>query len=981
LRGGDGLTFPAFIHINHRRGGLMRIRAPLWGTVLGIISGLIFVGDRSRPIFSDSFERAIIDAEQEASSGHFESALILFQSALSYARKEGKIKEQANCLIRSAIMAWNLGKIPDTIKLFEGARDLFPRQQGPQRIYCEAALRISDLYQQAKSRRDAGDFDQSIALFLQSITLSRSIQSPELEVKCLRQMSICYWEKNELEHYFELNRTAREIAHGLCHHREEGICLNNMGIFFSFSNDYSKALDCFDRALSFFKIDGTSENISNCLNNIAILYTKFSEYEKAIDNIEMALAIDEKSHNNANICMDLNNLGLFYKNKGTNSLRGADCNSAIAHLFRSLEIAEKLQLKKMIIKINNNIGETLFEIHDYRGALKYFNTAMFYSKSSTDINEACSIANNVGNCYLKDGQYFYAENLYKLTLKNEAQISNSEILQEAYFGLGQCYEKWNRDEQALSCYKKCVTIIDFIRARIHIDTFKAGFARAKLEVFQSLLNLLVKMRKGNSAAAIEEEIFLYIEKAKARAFFESLVESRVDVTNRLDPKLKAEEAKISRRISSLTTSLSNRIPDLPNKKMLLAELAREEEAYMRLSSRMRTADPALANLILPEISTVQEIRSRLLGKDDVLIEYFLAEPVSFLAVIEKERMSVHLLPSKTVLVDSVKGFIKFVSGRNPVSGDIRPAARRIFQEILFPLRESWLGSKKKLIIVPDGILYFLPFEALIDESWRGGNQYLIEHYEISYMPSATTLKWLAASPASKNPAEGLLALGDPDYVKRGDGEEGSLPGLGISRVLDDAFDPLPKSRQEIRTVAQYFPRRKQKIFLGPEAREEILKNADGHHFSIIHLACHSYIDESHPFRSALILAVPRKGGEDGLLQVRELYNLKLPADLVVLSACRTARGRMDSWEGVLGMPRIFFYTGARSVVSTLWPIEDRSAAFFMDRFYGGMSRGLSVSKSLQRAKIDLIHLGYADPHYWAPFILNGESRLMINMGN
>ena len=959
----------------------MRIRAPLWGTVLGIISGLIFVGDRARPIFSDSSERAIIDAEREARSGHFESALILFQNAQFYAREEGKIKEQANCLIRSALMAWNLGKIPESTKLFEGARDLLPRLQGAQRNYCETALRISEIYKQAKSRRDAGDFDQAITLFLQSVSLSRSIQSPELEVKCMRQMSICYWEKNELERYFELNRSAREIAHELRHHREEGICLNNMGIFFSFSNDYSKALDCFDRALSFFKIDGTSENISNCLNNIAILYTKFSEYEKAIDNIEMALAIDEKSNNNANICMDLNNLGLFYKNKGTNSLQGSDCNRAISHLFRSLEIAEKLQLKKMIIKINNNIGETLFAIHDYRGALKYFNTAKFFSKSSTDINEECSIANNIGNCYLKNGQYYSAENLYKLTLKSEAQILNSEILQEAYFGLGQCYEKRNQDEQALACYKKCTTIIDSIRARIHIDAFKSGFARAKLEVFQSLLNLLVKMRKGKSTPVIDEEIFLYIEKAKARAFFESLVESRVDVTNRLDPKLKAEEARISRRISSVTTSLANWDPDLPNKKTLLAELAAEEEAYMRLSSRMRTADPALGNLILPEISTVREIRSRLLGKDDVLVEYFLAEPGSFLIVIDKERMSVHLLPSRADLVDSVKGFIKFVSSRTPAGGDVRPAARRIFQEILFPLRESWLGSKKKLIIVPDGILYFLPFESLIDESWRGGSHYLIEHYEISYMPSATTLKWLAVAPASKNPAEGLLALGDPDYIKRGDGEGGSLPGLGISRVLDDAFDPLPESRQEIRTVAQYFPRRKQNIFLGPEAREEILKNADGRHFSIIHLACHSYIDESHPFRSALVLAVPRKGGEDGLLQVRELYNLRLPADLVVLSACRTARGRMDSWEGVLGMPRIFFYTGARSVVSTLWPIEDRSAAFFMDRFYGGMSRGLSVSKSLQRAKIDLIHLGYADPHYWAPFILNGESRSTIDMGN
>jgi CHAT domain-containing protein len=189
------------------------------------------------------------------------------------------------------------------------------------------------------------------------------------------------------------------------------------------------------------------------------------------------------------------------------------------------------------------------------------------------------------------------------------------------------------------------------------------------------------------------------------------------------------------------------------------------------------------------------------------------------------------------------------------------------------------------------------------------------------------------------------------------------------------------SRKEIETIAKYFPKNRRKLYLGAEAREEVLKNSNGHRFSVVHLACHSFIDESHPIRSALVFSALRTGTEDGFLQVRELYNLKIHADLVVLSACRTAKGWMDSWEGVLGMPRIFFYAGARSVVSTLWPIEDRSTAFFMDRFYGGMSRGLSKSKSLQRAKIDMIHNGYVDPHYWAPFILSGDSCSSLSLNN
>jgi CHAT domain-containing protein/tetratricopeptide (TPR) repeat protein len=958
----------------------MRIRAFIGGTVLGVISGLIFAGDRSIQ-FYDPYESCIADAESATHEGRFESARTLFQSAYLQAQEKGDLEGQANCLIRSAIMAWNLGKMADSTKQFEAARDLLLARTGSKRDFCEAALRISDRYQQGKNRRDSGDFVQAIESFQAAVQLSRSIGSPELEVKCLRQLSTCYWEKNELEKYFELNKTARDIAHSLCHRREEGVCLNNMGIFYSYSNDYSKALDCFDRALALFENDSTAENISSCLNNFAILYMNLSEYEKAIEYIKRVLSLDEKAHNNINICKDLNNLGLFYKNKGRSSLKIEDYKNALTYLFCSLNIAENMQLKRVIIKTNNNIGETLYSMNDYNGAIRYFSKAKSDSKTSTDISETCNILNNIGNCNLKNRYYDLAEESYLTVLKNEAQIVDSEIIEEAYYGLGQCCELCNQDERALVCYKKCVAIIDFIRGRIHIDSFKSGFARAKLKVFQSLLNLLVKMRRNHSSPAIDEEIFLYIEKAKARAFLESLAESRVDFSQKLDPRLKDEESRISRRISAITASLARLASNSLDRKGLLTDLAREEESYLRLSSRMRTADPAVASLIMPKVATAEDIRNRLLGQNDVLIEYFLAEPVSLLAVVEKDRMAIHVLPSKTDLINSVKGFIKYVSSRPSSNGELRPAARRIFSEILFPLREGSLAAKKRLIIVPDGILYFLPFEALIDEEWKGGTRYLVEHYEISYMPSATTLKWLATSPVSSAPSEGLLALGDPDYEKSSGDIAGSRFFPGNSLGIEGIFDPLPTSREEIKTISKYFPRHRRKLFLGAEAREEILKNSNGHRFSVVHLACHSYIDESHPFRSALVFSASRAGGEDGFLQVRELYNLRLPADLVVLSACRTARGWMESWEGVMGMPRIFFYTGARSVVSTLWPIEDRSTALFMDRFYGGMSRGLSKSKSLQRAKIDMIHAGYADPHYWAPFILNGDSRSSIGMQN
>jgi CHAT domain-containing protein/Tfp pilus assembly protein PilF len=959
---------------------MMRIRAFLWGTILGIISALILAGDHPNP-FSDPYENRIADASRAMHEGRFESAGALFKSAYSLAQKKGDLEGQANCLIHSALMAWNLGKMSDATKQFEDARNMLTGRKGTKRDFCDAALSISARYRQGKDRRDSGDFDKAIELFLAAVKLSRSIKSPELEVKCLRQLSICYWEKNELEQYFELNRTACNIAHSLCHRREEGNCLNNMGTFFWRTNDYSHALESYDSALDLYKYDGDPESISSCLNNLSILYMTFSEFEKAIYYAEKAISEDEKSTNMNNLCTDFVNLGLLYKKKG--NLLGDKENfiKAFSFLGRSSDLARKLNNKKLEMKSFNNLGDLYLSIGDTNGARPNFQKATRLANALRDFEESYSINNNLGLCALKENNIEEAQSKYLLTIKNEARIVNSEIIEEAYYGLGQCYELRNQDERALVCYKKCVDIIDLIRSRIYLDSFKSGFARAKWPVFQRLLNLLVKMRGNNSSPAIDEEIFLYIEKAKARAFLESLVESRVDIGRKLDPRLKEEECQISNRISAISVSLAKSASDSTDRKVLLADLAREEESFLRLISRMRTADPAVASLIVPEIGTAADIRNCLLGQNDILIEYFLAEPLSLLAVVEKDRLAVHVLPSKTDLIDSVKGFIKYISNRPSSIGDLRPAARRIFNEILFPLREGSAAAKKGLIIVPDGIFCFLPFEALIDEKWRDGNRYLVERYDVSYAPSAATLKWLATSLVSAAPSEGLLALGDPDYIQPSPELAGSRSSPGNFSAVEAIYDSLPTSREEIKTISKYFPKHRRKLFLGADAREEILKNSNGHRFSVVHLACHSYIDESHPFRSALVFSAPGAGMEDGFLQVRELYNLRLPADLVVLSACRTARGRMESWEGVLGMPRIFFYTGARSVVSTLWPIDDRSTAFFMDRFYGGLSRGLSKSKSLQRAKIDMIHAGYADPHYWAPFILNGDKRSSVGLQN
>jgi CHAT domain-containing protein len=187
------------------------------------------------------------------------------------------------------------------------------------------------------------------------------------------------------------------------------------------------------------------------------------------------------------------------------------------------------------------------------------------------------------------------------------------------------------------------------------------------------------------------------------------------------------------------------------------------------------------------------------------------------------------------------------------------------------------------------------------------------------------------------------------------------------------FSSLPQSDREIKEISRFFSKNDQTICLRRDASKDMIKNMALEDYQIIHFACHGFIDEKIPYRSALVLSRDERTGEDGFLQVREIANLRLAAELVVLSACETARGHIEAGEGILGLTRSFLYSGARSVVSALWKIGDKATAMFMRKYYYYLSKKNDKAQALRLAKIDLLKSRYSHPFYWAPFVLHGES--------
>ena len=361
-----------------------------------------------------------------------------------------------------------------------------------------------------------------------------------------------------------------------------------------------------------------------------------------------------------------------------------------------------------------------------------------------------------------------------------------------------------------------------------------------------------------------------------------------------------------------------------------------------------------------------EIR-RTLAPGEMLLEYVLTDPRSYCLVIAREFTRIIPLAGRVKIEPLVTDAV--------ASAKARKVDRSIFAELYRQLlgHVPSIESHTRLIIVPDGRLHLLPFDALVDSSGR----YVLESHVISYAPSASAYYLLERMSTFRKLAPGVLALGGVPYA--------SSPSNKLAlrdRLIKTALEDLPGSEDEVLVPADTLHVRNSTRLIGAGATEAAFKHADLDRQEVIHLSVHAVTDESHPDRAALIMMSDPAAGEDGILQAREIMNLRLNADLVVLSACDTAAGRLLGEEGISALSRAFQLAGAHSVVSTLWSVDDTFSLNLMKRFYSRLGGGEPIAEALAGAKRELIHEfgDRAAPYYWAGFIVDGAADRSIKFG-
>jgi CHAT domain-containing protein len=496
-----------------------------------------------------------------------------------------------------------------------------------------------------------------------------------------------------------------------------------------------------------------------------------------------------------------------------------------------------------------------------------------------------------------------------------------------------------RNRDAVEAYKRGVQVIESVRSRLREDRFRAGYIEDKYHVYTALVGLQLKLDEPRGA-------FIYSEKLRAYSYLDLLDRGRPPIP---DAAQRQTESELLARVRQLEKALEeeNAQPSPYQRReavrVLSSELLDAERDYQSFIGDLQQTQPRYASARSLSIPSPEEIQS-LLPEDTALIEYVVAPDSVAAFVVTTHSLRAKRLPLETQDLHSKVELFRDLVARREEDGWRKPAAS-LYAALIAPLKQAgWLLDIDRLYLVPHGMLHYIPFAALPHPS-ENGARYLAENYVLHYLPAATALAY--PNERSK-PTKGLLAMA-PNCAR------------------------LHHAREEARAVRDLFSEGSLAL-VGDGATESAFKHLAGQ-YAMVHLATHGVFNKLNPLLSGVELESDER--EDGRLEVHEILGLRLRGDLVTLSACDTALGtgyfaEVPAGDDFVGLNRAFLFAGSRSVLATLWEVDDASTLKLMGRFYQRLQQ-VDPASALAEAQRDRIRDGgqEAHPFHWAPFVLTG----------
>ncbi|HEX4965308.1 MAG TPA: CHAT domain-containing tetratricopeptide repeat protein [Thermoanaerobaculia bacterium] len=855
--------------------------------------------------------------------------------------------------------------------------------------------------------------NQGVLFLQEALGIWRRLGSQGGEGRCLSALGGLHFQQGDFARAGRELEAARNLLHAAGDAWQEANTLVYMqGVYFN-RGEVGKAREAAQQALELSRQDGRQVIEASALFNLARIDRLKGDLETALKSFEENLEVHRRlGGRDSEVAALLLALGSVHYDLG-------DLDEALDFYQQSLAVYLKLKQPNFQARLTNHIGLVLYAKGDREKALRKYGEALALSRAIKDEPVIALAEYNLGIANVDLGRLAeglaHLETALKLRRQKGTPGERTQTLREigtsyhrlhlpaqaaAAFGealaiseqigspalTADCLYRWallERDQgrltEALAKVEKTVGIVESVRSRMGTESFRTSFFASKRTYYELYVDLLMRLHAAKPSSRYQVEALEASELARARGLLE-LLARRIDVKQGLPPALKKQETELGERVSWLLDELRQPSPEWKGREEeLRAQLDQTEKQVQALEAEVRSKFPRYAEVRYPTPLRAGEVE-KLLDADSALLQFFLGKERSFLFVVTRGGVESYELPGSGWIAERVRSLRSVLDKPNPLTkARFCQEAAELYARLLGPAAGT-LGKKRHLVIAPDGPLYFLPFEALLTDAKAGTGKpygdlpYLLLDHTVSYVPSASVLASLRLPHPSLlgkgEVAKTFVGFADPVYgrppVPRGQlaalrGGDGSQPEL----------PPLPRSRQEVEQVASLYPG-KEALYLGPAATKRNVQDNPLLRSALrIHFATHGLVNQVRPELSAL--ALTPEGQDDGKLRVSEIFNLEIDSDLVVLSACETGLGKQVSGEGVLGLTRAFLYAGAKSVVVSLWPVLETGTPELMTSFYRHLDASGSKVEALRAAKLDLIRGGQANPSYWAPFVLAGDS--------
>ena len=882
-------------------------------------------------------------AAKRAAIEKYELALPLFQSA-------GDNYRQALTLQSIGMSYFPLNEFRKVLDHFERARVLAVTI-GDRRLEAATETWIGGMLD------ILGDVGKALDHYQRALALAREVNSRLAEGSALTSIGKIYTDAADWQKALEFYSQALPVFKEIQNKQNEAITLNNIGIaYFSLGED-QRALDYLQQSVGLLRAGGDKNSEAVTLLNIGRIHRRLGEYAKAKSYYNQVQAIQRETGNRPLEGETLDEIGLAYSAEGHNE-------KAVEFHRQAVEIQHAVGNLRREALARNNLGEAYNFLGQPDKALEQFTQAVTTFRSIADLRSAATSLEGIARAELKRGNLADAR-------KN---------------------------------IEESLTLRETVRSRSGSLQLRASYRATVEKAYEFYIDLLMQQHAQNPGKGYDAEALAASERGRARSLLEQLSEARIDIRQGVDAALIDKERDLTRVMNAKAQremQLKVRKGSAEELATLQREISALEDEYQQVQAAIRKSSPQYAALTQPQPLGLKDIQ-QLLDADSLLLEYALGEERSYVWAVTRNSLKAYQLPRREAIENTARDVAELLTERSITGSPETPAERNariaradadfrrsaeVLSDLILARVAAELG-KKRLIVVADGALQYVPFAALPNVK---GTQPLILDHELVSLPSASAfavqrrnLEGRAAAPKA------LAVIADPVFSSddarfKPSTQAKAASGTDSTRIIEHvlgrvdvgvSIPRLPFTRWEADQILAVAPKGSSMNALDFRANRAIATSGELSKYRYVHFATHGYVDILRSGLSAIVLSLVDEQGkaQDGFLRTHDIYNLDLPAEMVVLSACQTALGKDVTGEGLDGLTRAFSYAGARRLVVSLWAVNDKATATLMQRFYTEMLRNNKTpAAALRAAQIEMLRTRqWQSPYYWAAFVMEGE---------